>query len=184
MVTGSLLTATGFFLLAVPGVGGPYWTTFLPGLAALGAGMGVTVTPLTTTAMGAAGSEHAGVASGINNAVARTASLLAIGALGVLLMYRFSGALARELDAIGPGAAARAFLEGQQSRLAAAELPADVDEATRAALRHGLDIAFVTGFRWLMVSCGVLAGSSAIVALVMLRGRDGALQDRISSIGR
>ena len=184
MVTGSVLTATGFFLLAVPGVGGPYWTTFFPGLAALGVGMGVTVTPLTATAMGAAGPEHAGLASGVNNAIARTASLLAVAALGVLLMNRFAGALARELDAVGPGAAARAFLEGQRSRLAAAELPAHVDEPTRAALRHALDLAFVTGFRWLMVSCGLLAGSSAIVALVMLRGRDGALQGRISNIGR
>jgi hypothetical protein len=99
-------------------------------------------------------------------------------------MNRFADALARELDAVGPGAAARAFLVGQQSRLAAAELPADVDEPTRAALRHGLDLALVTGFRWLMVSCGMLAASSAIVALVMLGGRGGALQGRISSIGR
>jgi EmrB/QacA subfamily drug resistance transporter len=166
MVTGSALTAAGFFLLAVPGVGGSYGTTFLPGLTSLGVGMGLTVTPLTATAMGAAGSEHAGLASGINNAVARTASLLAVAALGLLLVNRFGHALARELDAVGASLAVRSFVETRTSKLAGADLP-DVDEPTRAALRHALDVAFVTGFRWLMVSCGVLAGSSAIVASVL-----------------
>ena len=100
MVCGSTLAALGFALLALPGNGGSYWSTFFPGITALGIGMGVTVTPLTATAMSAAGSQHAGLASGINNAIARTASLLAVAALGVLLLDRFEHALARELDAL------------------------------------------------------------------------------------
>ncbi len=177
MVAGSTMTALGFFLLAVPGVGGSYWTTFLPGLAALGVGMGVTVTPLTTTAMGAAGSEHAGVASGINNAIARTASLLAVAALGLLLLSRFGNALALELDAIGTSASARSFVEAQRSKLAAADLPADVDVLTRAELRNALDLAFVAGFRWLMVCCGMLASGSAIVALWLFTAASSASAD-------
>jgi EmrB/QacA subfamily drug resistance transporter len=167
MVIGSTLTAAGFILLALPATGGSYWTTFLPGLTALGVGMGVTVTPLTATVMGAAGSEHAGLASGINNAVARAASLLAVAALGLLLLNRFDHALARELDAIGTSVAARSFVEAQSSRLAAAELPVGIDAPTRAALRNALDVAFVSGFRWLMVSCAMLAAGSATIALVL-----------------
>ncbi len=64
MIVGSTVTAAGFALLAVPGAGGSYWTTFLPGVTALGFGMGSTITPLTATAMSAAGSRHSGVASG------------------------------------------------------------------------------------------------------------------------
>ena len=171
MVTGSALTAAGFVLLAIPGVGGSYWTTFFPGLTALGVGMGVTVTPLTTTAMGAAGSQHAGIASGINNAIARTASLLAIAALGVLLRDRFEHALGRELDAIGAPPATRAFVDAQRSKLAAAEVPGDADAAAQTAIRHALDAAFANGFRWLMLSCALLAATSAIAAAVLFDRR-------------
>ncbi len=167
MVTGSALTAAAFVLLAMPGVGGSYWTTFFPGLTALGVGMGVTVTPLTATTMDAAGAQHAGVASGINNAIARTASLLAVAALGLLLLDRFQHALGRELDAIGAPAATRAFVEAQRSKLAAAQVPRDADAATQAAIRHALDAAFANGFRWLMLSCALLAATSAIAAAVL-----------------
>jgi EmrB/QacA subfamily drug resistance transporter len=173
MITGSVLTAAGFVLLALPGVGGSYWTTFFPGLTTLGIGMGVTVTPLTATAMGAAGSQHAGVASGINNAIARTASLLAVAGLGVLLLDRFQRALGRELDAIGAPPATRALVEAQRSRLAAADMPGDTDPSMRVAIRHALDAAFANGFRWLLLSCALLAATSAIVAAVLFDRRTG-----------
>jgi EmrB/QacA subfamily drug resistance transporter len=172
MIAGSTLTAAGFALLAVPGAGGSYWTTFFPGVTALGVGIGLVVTPLTATAMGAAGSQHAGVASGINNAVARTAGLIAIAALGVLLLGRFQRALGRELDAIGAPPAMRAFVESQRSRLAAAELPCDADAPMRAAIQRALDAAFVAGFRSLMASCALLAAASAVTASVLFRRPD------------
>jgi EmrB/QacA subfamily drug resistance transporter len=172
MVAGSTLTAVGFLLLAAPGVGGSYWTTFFPGLSALGIGMGLTVTPLTATAMSAAGTGHAGVASGISNAIARTASLVAVAALGVLMLNRFDAALTRELDTVGAPYAVRSFVEAQASSLAAAQLPANMDDPTRAALRGALDLAFVNGFRWLMAACGLLAGGSTVAALALLGGTD------------
>ena len=78
--------------------------SLLPPLLVLAAGMTITVAPLTTAVMGAVGSDYAGTASGVNNAVARVAGVFAIAVLSLLFIAVYEGALrelARDLDASG-----------------------------------------------------------------------------------
>src|SRR4051794_24787279 len=83
MTVGPLVAAAGtFYLVGVDG-SAPYWIEVLPGSLLQGLGMAMTVAPLTATVLGAAPDTMAGVASGVNNAVARAASLLAVAALPV-----------------------------------------------------------------------------------------------------
>src|SRR5438309_776804 len=89
LIVGPVITAVGYLLFLLPGIGGNYWTNFFPPAVVLGLGMAITVAPLTTTVMSSIGQNRAGTASGVNNAVARTASLIAIAVLGVVMLHVF-----------------------------------------------------------------------------------------------
>lgn len=80
LTVGPLITSVGFALFALAPQSGHYWTSFLPAVLVLSLGMTITVAPLTTTLMNAVPTSEAGVASGINNAVSRLASLIAVAA--------------------------------------------------------------------------------------------------------
>ena len=78
LTVGPLLIAAGFLLLSRLGPDADYLTTVLPGLVLFGLGLVATVAPVTSTVLAAADERHSGVASGVNNAVARTAALIAV----------------------------------------------------------------------------------------------------------
>lgn len=81
MTVGPLLAAGGLVLLLRIGPGTTYLTDVLPGVLVFGLGLSALVAPLTGAVLGAVPSSAAGIASGVNNAVARTAQLLAVAAL-------------------------------------------------------------------------------------------------------
>jgi EmrB/QacA subfamily drug resistance transporter len=81
MSLGPAIAGAGLLLLSTVGAGTTYWTGVLPGIAIFGCGLALTVAPLTATVLGSAPEEYAGVASAVNNDVARTAGLIAIAVL-------------------------------------------------------------------------------------------------------
>ena len=83
MTVGPLIAAIGVLLLSFAGAGTRWVSGVLPGSLVFGLGMALVVAPLTATVLGAAPAHLAGVASGVNNAVARAASLLVVAALPV-----------------------------------------------------------------------------------------------------
>lgn len=83
MTVGPLVMAGGTLLLLRVGADVDYWTDVFPGLVAFGLGLALMVAPLTATVLAAVPNEHAGIASGVNNAVARAGALLAVAALPV-----------------------------------------------------------------------------------------------------
>jgi hypothetical protein len=135
----------------------------------LGLGMAVSVAPLTTAVMGAVDSRHAGVASGINNAVSRTAGLVAVAAFGLLALGVFGRSLDGRMRAIDTPPAVRAAMEAQRIRLAEARPPAGLNPAARTALDRAVDLAFVDAFRWVMLLAATLAVLSAAAAWLMIR---------------
>lgn len=96
MTAGPAVIALGMLLMLRITVGGTYLTQVLPALLVFSAGLVLTVAPLTSTVLAAADTRHAGVASGINNAVSRTAGLLAVAGLPLVAGLDASGEVVDE----------------------------------------------------------------------------------------
>jgi EmrB/QacA subfamily drug resistance transporter len=168
LVVGPLIAAFGYALFMMPGVHGSYWTTFFPPMVLLGLGMAVSVAPLTTTVMSSVAQNRAGIASGINNAVARTAGLIAIAVLGIVMLHVFKSGLDQRLSNWKlPESAARS-LQTQSIKLAAIAVPEDQDPGTRQVIRRAIDESFVSGFRIVMAIGAALAIASAVTALALI----------------
>jgi NAD(P)-dependent dehydrogenase (short-subunit alcohol dehydrogenase family) len=90
MTAGPIIAACGLTLLAFVDFRESYWTGVFPAICVLAIGMTITVPPLTSTVMSSVGEARAGIASGVNNAVARVAGLFAVAALGAVLFASFS----------------------------------------------------------------------------------------------
>ena len=142
---------------------------FFPAIVVLGVGMAISVAPLTTTVMNSVKSSHAGIASGVNNAVSRTAGLLAIAVFGLIMFHVFNGCLDRRLEQIPLAPDIRQALNQQRTRLAAIEIPANVTEGTRSALAQAIDECFVNGFQRVMLTGAALAFVSSLTAWITIR---------------
>jgi MFS family permease len=162
LTIGPIVAAMGLALYARAGIGGSYWTTFFPAVVVLGLGMAIVVAPLTTTAMTAVEAEHAGVASGINNAVARVAGLIAIAVFGIMLVRSFAVRASAALDRLQLPASARAAIDRELPKLAGAEIDAAIDVPQRVAARRAIDESFVGAFSVVMIAAAVVALAAAV----------------------
>src|SRR5579864_8071934 len=167
LIVGPIIAAAGFLLFAVPSVGTNYWASFFPAFVVLGLGMAISVAPLTTVVMNSVEQDRAGTASGINNAVARVAGVLAIAILGIVMVKLFSSSLDRGLT--GPLAPdVFQYIRANEIKLAGLDLPSNVDVDTRALIRMSISNAFVFGFRTVMLICAGLSLASAATAWAMI----------------
>jgi EmrB/QacA subfamily drug resistance transporter len=176
LIVGPTITALGFVLFAVPGTEGSYWTTFFPAVTVMGLGMSLVIAPLTTTAMNSVSSRHSGLASGVNNAVSRTASLLAIPVLGIFVFVAFSTSLDASVADLDLPSQAQRQLEAQKVNLGATQVPEGLNGGTTAAVQGAIEEAFVAGFRMAMFVAAGLALASAVAAGIMVEGKGKAVR--------
>jgi EmrB/QacA subfamily drug resistance transporter len=174
LIIGPVIAATGFILFAIPGTEGSYWTTFFPAIVVLGLGMSFVIAPLTTTAMNSVEGRHSGLASGVNNAVSRSAGLLAIPILGIFIFLTFSAALDARTSELDLSVQARQQLESEKVNLGAAKVPEGVDGETAASVEGAVAESFVAGFRVAMVAAAVLALASATASALIIEGKGSA----------
>ena len=171
---GPLIAAAGLALMQRIDASPDYWTDILPAVVVFSLGLSATVAPLTATVLADADEQNAGIASGVNNAVARVASLLAVAALGAIVSASFSSSID---DALGDGGrplsarSATAIAAAKKQTLTsidpAALPPAEADRVS-AAVRDASVSAFHLG----------LGLSTGLVALGGLLGLVGIVNPR------
>ncbi len=130
--------------------------------------MAVTVAPLTTVVMNSVSEERVGTASGVNNAVARVAGVLAIAILGIVMMKAFGFRLNDALAHLSLPPGILKELQANAIKLAGLPIPAGLAPSVRAAISRSIGEAFVFGFRAVMLICAGLSLASTVVAWLMI----------------
>jgi hypothetical protein len=165
MCVGPLLVASGFLALLRLDADTDYLTDLIPALLLYSLGLAVTVAPLTATVLADADEHDAGIASAVNNAIARTAGLLATAAVGAVLAASYADRLDTELDGRSLSPAAQAQVAEARDRALSpvnrAALPAQDREVVTAAVHEAgvktFHLAALIGAAMLTVA-GLLGG--------------------------
>jgi EmrB/QacA subfamily drug resistance transporter len=164
LIAGPLIVSLGFALFAVPSVGESYWRAFFPAIIVLGFGMAVTIAPLTTVVMNSVSKDRVGSASGINNAVARVAGVLAIAIFGIVMVKAFAVELDHGVAHLSLPPTVLAELHAENIKLAGLQVPPGLAPSTTAAISASVKQAFVFGFRIVILACAALSLLSAAAA--------------------
>jgi hypothetical protein len=121
--------------------------------------------------LGSVEGEHSGLASGVNNGVARVAGLLEVAVLSVVIYGTFSANLDARLEEMNLPKEVSSELEATKDNLGAAEAPEGVDAETVAHIESAIDESFVAGFRAVMLISSGLAVASALAAALLIGDR-------------
>lgn len=168
LIVGPLIAGLGFALSSLPSEAVSYWSTFFPAVLTLGLGMAISVAPLTTVVLSAVDKDRVGTASGINNAVARVAGLLAVAVLGATMVFLFGQQLSLRLAQKPLRDDVRTELQSNANRMGALSPPPTVDSQTADAIHLAIVQSFIAAYRWIMWICAALALISAGISFITL----------------
>lgn len=166
LFVGPLLTSLGFLLLSYVNIRSSYLESFLAPIATIAMGMGITVTPLTTAVMLFGSDSKRGVVSGINNAISRTAGLLAIAILGLILFFSFRGQLEKELPNVLKPQQSQQIIS-QSEKLAAVKIPKSFSQIEKEQVQETIYHSFSHSLQIILRICFFLSFLSSLFALLL-----------------
>jgi hypothetical protein len=165
MGLGPIVAAIGLLLFTRLGADVNYVTDVLPAAGIFGLGLTMTVAPLTATVLGGVDEEHASLASGINNAIARVAGLVAIAFVGAVVSAQFGSSLDNDVKAFAQAPGVPAAVDQAKDRALAADAPASVGPR-RAQLRAALTDASVDGFAAGTLVMAILVAAGGVISAI------------------
>lgn len=164
---GAAVVAVSMLFLVRTEVNADFLTVVLPWGIGNGIGLTLIVSPLTASVLGAADEGHAGIASGINNAVARVGSLLGIAMVGMLISLQFSSAVDDGVRDADLSVNAQAAVDRAVESPLTITVGGNIDSTERATVEQTLQSASVDAFR---VGMGVIAGLILLAAGLTIVG--------------
>ncbi len=167
MIFGPLTVSVGMFLLALSGRNANYFTQIMPGLILFGLGMAFVIAPLTKSALSVE-EKYSGAASGVNNAVARIAGLLAVALLGAICLFLFTLKLDSSIRASRLNQTEKKQILEQKDKLAGIEIPRSFSPDAKVLAKNEIEDSFVYSFRYVMGINAFLAFLSATVAYFII----------------
>ena len=175
LIGGPLLVASGLLILSfVKNTNGPsdFWTTYFPGIFIFGLGMSLTVTPLTSTVMGALPNHYSGTASGINNAVSRISNVFTNAIIGALAILFFTGYLVKEVNYIPLKETTKVQVIQQAANLGDAKVPLDVSSENKKKVAHLYKEGFIKTYTMVMQISAAMAFIAALIAFLSISDRN------------
>ncbi len=168
MIIGPTLVGLGMAVLTLSGVGSYYWLHFFPAQILFGAGMCLLIAPLTKSALSVS-QQYSGAASGVNNAVSRIASMLAVAVLGAVVLSIFTTTLNKNAAASTLSPEQQQQITSQSFKLGGIDIPSSFDAESAAVAKNVVRQSFVKGFRTAMGINAILCFLAAIVAAVTIK---------------
>jgi EmrB/QacA subfamily drug resistance transporter len=156
---GPIIASVGLVLLLRVGPDAPYLSEVLPGLVVFGLGLSITVAPLTATVLGAVDESHSGIASGVNNAIARIAGLLAVAVLGAVIATQFTSSIDSKLRGRPLSPQAQSAVAEAKTRALSVTPANKVPPPQRAQVREALTSASTSAFH-----VGIGLGAALVLA--------------------
>ena len=169
MGAGPLVAACGLLLFQRVGASVDYVSEILPGLLLFAVGLSMTVAPLTAAVLAGAETSQAGIASGVNNAIARVAGLLGTAAVGAAVAGSFGSELDKRLSGVTFGAAGRAaVIQAKRLPLGRPDVHGMLS-AQASALTRAAEQASLHSFHLGMAIAGLLVAVGGVVGVVGIR---------------
>jgi MFS family permease len=168
LTIGPAIAAAGFALLALS-AGGSFWLALFLPVVVLGFGMAISVAPLTTTVINAVPAHQSGVASGINNAVARVASLLAVALFGAAALADFNHALDQRVSSLALSSPAKQAIENARGKFVIEPMVLNVQGEDRRLVESVIKDALAESLRRSMLLAAALAFIGGICGALAIR---------------
>ena len=172
LILGPLTVGIGIFYLSfIKVTNGPssFWVTYFPGIVLFGLGMSFTVTPLTTTVMGAVSGHFSGTASGINNAISRIANVFANAIIGALAILFFTSFLNNSVKKLPLKAEVKTQIVSEAANLGDAKVPATLSDQNKEKIKMAYRDGFINAYVNVMRICALLAVVAALMAFLFIK---------------
>ena len=169
MSAGPLIASAGLLLALRIGPHPGYFSDLLPAVVVFALGLSLTVTPLTTTVLAGVEADGAGIASAVNNAVARIAGLLATAGVGAIVAAHFASTLHERLRAVALGGRARAAVTAAEHLVLGRPSVSSVPRGQGAAIVRAANAASLSSFHLGVVIAAALLALGSLIGLAAIR---------------